>query len=91
MSGPKLERDNAGKLPKDADGYPLIYYFEDGGVCCPDCANGENGSDATEDPEADAQWRLIGADVFWEGPDETCEHCGKAIESAYGDPDAVSR
>jgi len=83
----RLERDSKGQLPKHAEGYPMIYYFADGGTCCPECANGGNGSDASESEGADPQWRLFGADIYWEGPPETCTHCGAAIESAYGDPD----
>ena len=54
---------------------------------CPNCANGEHGSEASEDSE-DPQWKLIGADVHWEGAPIQCDHCGADIESAYGDPEA---
>jgi hypothetical protein len=77
-----------GRYPRTVDGgYPVIYYCEDGAVLCVGCANGENGSLASEEQD-DRQWHLIGADVFWEGAPETCEHCGASIESAYGDPKA---
>lgn len=66
--------------------YTLIYIVADGGILCPDCANGDNGSEATEDPIADKQWRLIGCQTYDEGPPIPCEHCGKEIESSYGDP-----
>ncbi len=68
--------------------YTLIYLCADGGTLCPACANGDNGSEATEDPGADRQWRLIGCDVYWEGPNLQCDHCNAEIESSYGDPDA---
>jgi hypothetical protein len=88
MSG-QIEKGSNGMFPASVDGgYPIIYYFADGQPCCAACASGENGSEATEDPTMDEQWRLYGADVFWEGPPENCTHCNKEIESAYGDPDA---
>ena len=86
------------QLPRMADGrlysctsigcYPLVYIVADGGCLCPACANGDNGSEASEDADADKQWRLIGADVHWEGAPLTCDHCNGEVESAYGDPDA---
>ena len=86
-----LDRDSNGKLPAFAwpGGYPLIYFVADGACICPACANGANGSDATEDPEADKQWRLTACDVYWEGQPLQCEHCNEDIDSAYGDPDAT--
>jgi len=82
----KLPRDKDGKLPAYAwpGGYPIIYYTEDGGELCPDCANGKNNSEA--DPtHYDPQWKLIAGDVYWEGPPIQCAHCNKDIESAYGE------
>lgn len=93
-SFPIPERNEAGKLPAFAWGYPLVYYTDDGESFCPDCANGKNGSDARTEPNAeqqggwdDAQWLLTMCDVYWEGPPLACVHCGTAIDSAYGDPD----
>lgn len=89
-----LKASHEGKLPAYAfpGGYPVIYIASDGEVFCAPCANGENGSDARiangpDDVPSDG-WLLIGFDVFYEGPDEHCAHCGKAIASAYGDPAA---
>ena len=68
-------------------GYPIYYLCEDGGVLCPDCANGEsevyvgNPIDGIDDP----QWHIVAGDVYWEGPPMTCDHCNAMIESAYGD------
>lgn len=90
----KLKADNGGTLPAFAwpGGYQMIYVASDGGVFCPDCANGKNGSDARlSDGPDDAPhdgWLLEGYDVFYEGPDEYCAHCNAVIESVYGDPDA---
>lgn len=85
---PKLYRDDAGKLPAFAwpGGYPILYVTADGEVLCPDCANGANGSEASEDA-VEAGWRLAGADIHYEGPPERCCHCNAEIPSAYGDPD----
>lgn len=95
-NGPTLDslRHGDGKLPSYIDGgYPLVYRFADGADCCPGCANGENGSEAfiqdggsTRDP-SDRQWRIIGADVHYEGAPITCDHCNAEIASAYGDPE----
>jgi hypothetical protein len=87
------ERDSTGKFPAYAwpGGYPLIYLCADGGILCPACANNANGSEAYAGdyvPERGRDWHMIGADVYWEGPPMQCDHCNKAIESAYGDPDA---
>lgn len=76
------------ELPVTADGgYPLVYYTEDNGLLCADCANGKNGS-MTMDPETqdDPQWMLVDAHIHFEGPGMVCDHCGASIASAYGDP-----
>jgi hypothetical protein len=89
------ENEGHGKLIKYAwpGGYPVFYLTADGAMLCPDCANGENGSEARtcdgpDDSPWDRQWKIVAGDVYWEGPDEPCAHCGAAIASAYGDPDA---
>lgn len=88
-NGPELQRNSDGTLPRCVDGgYPVVYYCADGGSLCADCANGNNGSLASEDPGTEAMWRLAGADILWEGPPVICDQCGEDIESAYGDPDA---
>ena len=87
-------KDESGKFPAYAwsGGYPIIYIASDGDTFCPACANGENGSIArtVNGPDDDSRdgWLIVGADIHWEGPPEICCHCGKVIESAYGDPDA---
>jgi hypothetical protein len=68
-------------------GYPIIYIADDGGVFCPDCANGKNGSDASFDAEPGSGWRIEAGDIFYEGAPITCDHCATTIESAYGDPE----
>ena len=67
-------------------GYPIIYVMDDGGVICPDCANGQNGSEASESSDCHG-WKIVGYDVHWEGEPIACDYCGKMIESAYGGTD----
>ena len=87
----KLEslRGEDGRFPSYAwpGGYPIYAITADGDCLCIACANGDNGSEASTDPDAPADWRIEAVDVYWEGPVETCGHCNAAIESAYGDPD----
>lgn len=65
--------------------YAVNYLVADGGYICADCANGENSSDASAFND-DPQWQIIAQDIYWEGPDRTCDHCEITIESEYGDP-----
>lgn len=65
--------------------YPLYYLCADGGVLCSKCAN-ENVK-MTSDPEAERDWRIVGADVNWEDTHLVCDHCGEFCESAYGESD----
>lgn len=75
-------------------GYPFLYRTRNGNLLCPECRNGGNGSlSMTADPDYpdDHQWYVNGANgalAHWEGPPIHCDHCNKAVESAYGDPDA---
>lgn len=66
-------------------GYPILLICDDGGVLCFDCARSEARQiiRSIRDRVNDG-WRVIGSDIHWEGPDEYCAHCGKAIPSAYG-------
>lgn len=68
-----------GRLPAVAwpGAYPMTYLTQDGLTICPSCANDPDVSDPP-----------IAGDVYWEGAPIACEDCGKAIASAYGDPDA---
>lgn len=80
----------ATRLTRDAyawpGGYSIIYYTRDGLTICHLCASDVD----TSDP-------VVGSDVYWEGPTLYCEDghacrdasgSPRAIESAYGDPDA---
>ena len=81
-----------GKLPAFAwpGGYPILYLMEDGASMCPDCANGENDSEATWNPgieDAGTGWVIVGYFAHMEGEPEFCCHCNAEIESAYGNPE----
>jgi hypothetical protein len=69
--------------------YPLFYLMSDGEVLCPPCAYAERFQigRAIRDKANWTGWRVIGHDVYWEGPPTPCAHCGEDIESAYGDPE----
>lgn len=71
-------------------GYPVYTVMADGELLCPHCAH-DNFAQIARDTYArfGGSWRAAGAEVRWEGPDEYCAHCGKALQSAYGDPDEV--
>ena len=90
-----IRDEETGKLPAYAwpGGYPIVYFTADMGTLCPSCANGENGSrsaDTDIDPGCpdDDQWRIVAYNLFLEGENVDCEHCGFTMCSAYGDPDA---
>lgn len=90
-----IQRYDSGKMPAYAwpGGYPMYYLMEDGDTLCPDCANGENGSLAyivSEDADRAKYhdgWGIVGQDIHWEGEAFICCHCGKRIDSAYGEVD----
>ena len=84
------KRDENGKFPAYAwpGGYQIVYTVADCEIICPDCANGENGSIASTDSDADEQWRIESMDIYYEGPPVQCANCNQDIESAYGDPEA---
>ena len=64
-------------------GYPLTYITRDNCVLCAKCAT-EQATRRDRD-----HWpRIVGVDVYYEGPAIACEGCGVDIESAYGDPNA---
>ncbi len=86
-----LPRDQKGELVRFTfpGSYSVIYLCKDGGLLCAKCANGENGSEASEcwEDTCSDQWALVTAGVYWEGPDKRCDHCDAVMASEYGDPD----
>lgn len=83
-------RDSDGRLPAFAwpGGYPVLYVCADGATLCVACANGDNGSEASQAADTPSDWRLVAADIHYEGPADICDHCGVATPSAYGYPDS---
>lgn len=67
-------------------GYPLFAIMSDGEGMCVDCALKEWRYiySSTKEHSWDG-WRLEGVAVNWEDADMVCCHCGKEIESAYGE------
>lgn len=66
-------------------GYLRFAVTDDGGTLCHHCCASERqwigtttGSDG---------WCVVAADVNWEEPWLTCDHCGKRIDAVYGEPD----
>lgn len=88
----EIVADSDGTLPAFAwpGGYPIYYLTEDSAILCPGCANGENGSEASQQSD-DKQWKLAACDVHYEGAPLSCEHCNAEIGSAYGDPSEATK
>lgn len=71
-------------------GYPTFFVCSDGGCLCFDCAKKEAKRivEAIRDQSHDG-WRIEAQDVNWES-ELFCDHCGKQIESAYGNSNALN-
>lgn len=67
-------------------GYPLFYVTSDGAALCPACMTKERAQifRSTHEHARDG-WAVEGVDVNYEDDSLFCDHCGKQIESAYGD------
>ena len=85
-------RNEKGEIPVRTwpGGYPVYSMTADGGILCggPECANGPESKAAEAECPDDNQWLVVAVDIHWEGEPLICDHCGAAIESAYGDPEA---
>ena len=66
-------------------GYPVYTIMQDGEILCSVCAKDNFSAivHATKTHDRSG-WEAAGADILWEG-EEHCAHCGKTLESAYGD------
>lgn len=64
-------------------GYPTYCVMADGGVIDAQSAR-ENYRLIRRETGKD--WTLVGVDVHWEGPPLVCDHSGRLIDSAYGEP-----
>jgi len=67
-------------------GYPLYFICDDGGALCCACAKTErrNILESISNKARDG-WNVRGMDINYEDSELTCDHCNKAIESAYGE------
>ena len=63
-------------------GYPLVYVMDDGEVLGAECMN-DPSNPVHFGGDRDG-WRVEGVGVLYEGPAVQCAHCGRTIESAYG-------
>lgn len=70
-------------------GYAIGYVTDDGAVFCGDCANGRNGSQASEDPDdAGTGWRMVAAFSAAESDScSYCAHCNTQIAGYCDGPD----
>lgn len=67
-------------------GYPLFLICSDGAALCCDCGRKQYRQIAYSIMhKLNDGWRVVASDINWEDQDLTCDHCGKQIESAYGD------
>lgn len=71
-------------------GYPIVLYTNDGEMVSPsDLARDKSAlSRALYDIRTEQYSRIVGADIYYEGPREYCAYTGADIDSAYGDPNA---
>jgi hypothetical protein len=77
MDARQMERLSSGKLPtySSVESYTLLYLTQpDNDTLCAECATTEIDTTDTK----------VICDAHWEGDPETCDECGKQIESSYG-------
>lgn len=69
-------------------GYPRYFVTADGGALSFDSAKAErrNILESLRDGTTHDGWYVVGCDINWEDESLTCDHSGKPIESAYGEP-----
>lgn len=67
-------------------GYPKFALMHDGECLCAACVKDNFAliARSTRDSSGDG-WALSAVEINWEDADLTCAHCGKSIESAYGE------
>lgn len=80
-----IARDEDGRYMRYAwpGGYPVFHVCDDGEALCTDCAN--DPRNPIHEDEPNDGWRIIGSDINYEDTELVCVHCGKQIESAYGE------
>ena len=70
-------------------GYPKLLVMADAGTLCAKCAREEFRQvvAATKSGDKYSGWCAAAVTIHWEGQPHSCDQCGAATESAYGDPD----
>lgn len=67
-------------------GYPKYLVTADGAALCANCTKSEFAQIARESfDRSNCGFRAAGSAINWEDSELHCEHCGKPIESAYGE------
>ena len=67
-------------------GYPVYTVMYDGELLCPDCARAEFRQIVRDTRLHVGCWQARGAEVLWESDTAPmCCHCGKTLQTAYGD------
>lgn len=68
-------------------GYPIYYITKDCAALCGPCVKENIDRCAGGDPECldDDQWLVVAHEANYEDTQLHCVHCGKRIESAYGE------
>ena len=69
--------------------YPKYAVCTDGAALCCKCVASEYKliAGSTIQGDKNGGWNVAAVDVNWENEDLICDHCNKAIESAYGETD----
>ncbi len=67
-------------------GYPVFAITKDGAALCSQCTK-DNLKLIVRDTHEDNNtgWEIMSSMVNWEDTELYCDHCGKIIESAYGE------
>jgi hypothetical protein len=67
-------------------GYPMALAMADGGTVCMNCAHSEYRLIAYANKHSLRDgWKPEAVFINWEDSSLCCDHCGKKIESAYGE------
>lgn len=69
-------------------GYPLYFMASDGGALSFEAVRDNLRQVMNAIQQRDnSGWRVVACDINWEDSSLVCDHTGKPIESAYGEPD----
>ena len=71
-------------------GYPIVLITSDGEMVSPGALRADGGAlyCALYDIRTKQSTRIIGADIYYEGPIVQCAYTNADIASAYGDPES---